>query len=287
MTKHPVVSIIFPTLNGWEDTRRCLQSISKLNYPKNKIEVIVVDNASKKTQNSKLKTQNYNLKLKIIRNNTNFGFARAVNQGIKRAQGDYIFVTNNDMIFSRSFLSELVGFAEKNPTVGIVGGKIYYQKPENKLLFTGLSFNPWTGSIKKLPNPNQTKETEWVQGCTMLVKKDVVKKIGIFDPDYFYTFEDLDFCKRAKKAGFKIFYFPKAVAWHKEGGTIDKMGFRKKAYELYKAKFRYIFKNCSPLQILSTTLIQFFVVAPYRKLIVRDKYFFIRPMIKGYLDNLI
>jgi GT2 family glycosyltransferase len=291
----PKVSIIIPTFNGWEDTKECLRSIIKLSYPQAKIEVIVVDNDSadgtvekiKKLQNSLPaqagKTPSF--KIKLIESRTNLGFARAANQGIKKASGDYLFIINNDMVFDKNFLAYLINFMEKDEKIGIAGGKIYSQKSK-KIVFSGHTFNPWTGEIINLPQPNQTKESDWIQGCTMLVKRKVVDQIGLFDPSFFFSFEDLDFCRRAKRAGFKIIYYPKAIAWHKEGSTIDKMGFRKKALELYKAKFYYLFKNCTLLQITTSTLAQFLIIAPYRKFIIKDQYFFIRPVLSGYLYNL-
>lgn len=281
----PQISVIFPNYNGRKDTFICLRSLSKLTSSQKRLEVIMVDNGS--TDDSVKAVKKRFPETKIISLAQNLGFARAVNKGIKKAKGDYIFIINNDIIFDKKFLTVLVDFMEKNPEVGITGGKIYYQKPKNKILFSGIKFNPWTGSISKLPHPNRTKESEWIQACAMLVKRQVIDKIGLLDEGFFYTFEDLDFCQRAKRAGFKIMYFPRAVAWHKEGATIDKEGFRKKAFELYKAKFYYIFKNCSLPQIITSTLFQFLLVAPFRRLIRKKPPFFLRPMVTGYFYNLI
>jgi len=302
MNKH-LASIICPVYNNWPDTKQCLKSISDLDYPKDKLEVIIVDNGSldgtiqnlipsngssdlrsRQSQISKLKTKTFSLKL--IENKHNVGFAKAINQGIKISQGEYLLIINNDVVLAKNYLLLLVDYLECHSDTGIIGGKIYYQKPKNKLLFSGLKFNPWTGSINKLPRPNQIKETQWVQGCAMLIKKQVIDRIGLFDEDYFYSFEDFDFCQRAHRAGFNIIYNPKAIAWHKEGATIDKMGFEKKAYELYKSKARYISRYCSRLQIVCLLIIQFLIVAPYRKLILRDEYFFVRSMLAGYWYSL-
>lgn len=281
----PRISVVFPNYNGRSDTLECLHSLSLLSYPQGNIETIMVDNAS--TDGSIEAVKKHFPKVKIIPLKNNLGFAKAVNKGARIAKGDYILVINNDMIFDKNFLTVLVDFMEKNPKVGIAGGKIYYLKPKNKILFSGLKLNPWLGSIHRLPNPNQIKESEWIQGCAMLIKRGVIKKIGLFDPSFFFSFEDLDFCRQAKRVGFKIIYHPGAVAWHKEGATINKEGFRKKALELYKAKFYYIFKNCSLPQIITSTLFQFLLVAPFRRLIRKKPPFFIRPMVAGYFYNLI
>lgn len=279
----PKISIIFPNYNGKNDSLACLQSISLLSYPQQDIETIMVDNAS--TDGSIEAIEKHFPDVEIIPLKKNVGFAAAVNEGIRVSTGNYIFIINNDIIFDKEFLTVLVDYMEKNPEVGIAGGKIYYQVPKNKILFCGTKFNPWLGSIHRLPNPNRTKESEWIQGCAMLIKRLVIEKVGLFDEEFFFSFEDQDFCRRAKRAGFKISYYPTAIAWHKEGATIDREGFIKKNIELYKSKFRYIFKHSSPPQIISSLLVQFFVVPLYRKLILKDKYFAIFPIFIGFFKS--
>lgn len=283
----PLVSIIIPIHNGKEDTLKCLKSLARLSYPKRNLEIIVVDNVSSDGSVEAIEKYGHKLpSIKIITNRTNLGFARAVNQGIKKSTGDFIFVINNDIVFDKNFLSTLADYLSDNPRVGIVGGKIYYSKPKNKLLYQGLKFNPWTGQIIKQTEPSKLKETEWVQGCAMLVNSSVIEKIGVFDPGFFFSFEDADYCLRAKKAGFDIIYNPKAVGWHKESASIDRFGIRRKAEELYKAKWRYIFKNSAIPQIFTSTLIQFLVIAPTRKLVIKQPPFFVRPMLSGFFYNL-
>jgi len=280
----PKISIVFPTHNGKFDTLKCLKSLSSLSYPSPQMEIIMVDNAS---SDSSIETVKKKFpRVKIIPLEKNIGFAAAINKGITVSGGDYIFIINNDMIFDKEFLTVLVESMERDSKLGIAGGKIYYQVPKDKILFCGVKFNPWLGSIHRLSNPDQTKESEWIQGCAMLIKKTVVEKVGLFDEKFFFSFEDQDFCQRAKKAGFKIIYHPKAVAWHKEGATIDREGLQKKATELYKAKFYYLFKNCSLLQIITATLFQFLLIAPVRRLLFKNPPFFVRPMLTGFFYNL-
>ena len=287
----PKVNIIIPVYNNSADTKKCLVSLSKLVYSKNRIIINIIDNAStddtlKAIASTRNNLRHLGLKIKTIINKKNLGFAGAVNQGIRARVCDYYFVINNDITFAGNHLQTLIEYIENHPQVGIIGGKVYYQKPKGKLLFSGLKFDPWTGSIIRLPDSNSTKESGWIQGCDMLIAKKVIDKIGYFDEDYFFSFEDTDFCQRANRAGFKIIYFPKAIAWHKESGTIDTFGQSRKAYELYKAKFTYIFKRSSLAQIFSSILVQFLVVAPYRRLFLRDKYFFFGSLYRAFVYNL-
>ena len=131
----PYISIIFPTHNGWQDTQECLKSIAKINYPQEKIEVIVVDNASKdikdqklpihdfvSTRSGKIKKTYKKLNIQFILNKRNLGFAKAVNQGLRKTKGEFLLVTNNDVVFDKEYLNKLVKFLSEHPKVGIVGG---------------------------------------------------------------------------------------------------------------------------------------------------------------------
>lgn len=288
----PSITIIVPTHNGYQDTKRCLISIKELTYPNNKISTIVVDNNSTDSTPRKIKKYFPIVKLYILKKN--LGFAKAVNIGLKKFKTDYYLIANNDVVFDKNFLSVLIKTMEKNKKIGIAGGKIldiksYKQRStdSNKgLRFIGMKFNPWTGAIKQLPFPNKPKETQWVQGCAMLISKKTINTIGLFNPNYFFSFEDLDYCQRAKTAGFIIFYQPKAFSWHIESSTIDRFGLKKKAYELYKAKFYYIFHNSTPLQVVSSILYQFIIIAPIRTFIIKNPPFFLKPMLKGFFHNI-
>ncbi len=283
LTNLSLVSVIIPIHNGKRDTIACLKSLTNLSYPRHMLEIIIVDNHSSDGSASYIK-KNYP-QINILSLDTNNGFAKAVNKALRIAKGSYFFLVNNDVILEKNYLQLLLTFMEQDPTIGIAGGKIYSQIT-NTISFCGNTFNPWTGAIQKLPKPNVVKESQWIEGSSMLIKKSVVKKIGFFDPAYFYTFEDVDFCLRAREKGFKVMYYPKAIAWHKEAATIDRFGQDAKASELYKAKFYYIFHHCSLPQILSSTLWQFLFILPIRKFFKKTPYFAIRPMIASYWYNL-
>lgn len=258
----PKVSIIFPIFNGWLDTKECLESIEQLNYPKEKLEVIVVDNGStdgsqKVIKSIKSKSESKGIKFTLIENKANLGFAKAVNNGVRKAKGEYLLITNNDVVFDKNYLKNLVEFLEKNPNVGIVGGKVYYKNPKDKIAFGGAKFDFFTGVLKPNLKPDETFETDWVSGCDMLIRKEVIEKIGDFDKKFFFYFEDLDLCLRAKKSGYKVIYYPKAILWHGEGQSIDKEDWRKKSEFYYQGKTRILFKHASKIQLISSLVFEF------------------------------
>ena len=120
MTKS--ISIIFPTFNNWSLTEQCLRSINNLNYPKDKTEIIVVDNHSKDRTVPNIKKMF--LKVKILPQKSNLGFAKAINVAAKKAEGYFLFITNNDVTFTPDFFDKLITFANSDPKIGVCGGKI-------------------------------------------------------------------------------------------------------------------------------------------------------------------
>lgn len=278
---YPRVSIIFPNYNGGDEPLKCLRSIHKLNYPKDKLEIIVVDNGSK--DGSDLKIRQKFAGVKLIKNHQNLGFARAINQGVKIAKGHLIFITNDDIIFEKNSLKNSVDYLLDHPDVGIVGGKIYFKNLPEKISSCGYIMNKWTGHILPAPNPKIEKEPDWVQGCAILISKKLLNKIDNLDPNYFFYFDDFDLCYRVRDAGFKVVYFPQAVFWHDEGKTSNKYKHIKYLY-WYRGKIYFLIKHLPILNIASILLLQTLVVAPYRALVSHDKTFV--PLLKALLFNI-
>lgn len=278
----PSISIIFPVFNGLSDTIRFLNSTKKINYS-GKIEIILVDNAS--TDNTTSKIARLFPRVKIISNKTNLGFAKAINIGAKKAMGDLLFITNNDVVLEKSTLSILVNALLKSEDYGVVGGKVLSFNKKN-ISFCGARFNFWLGTLHKLNNPKIITETHWVTGCCLLIKKSLFNKLKGFDEGFFFSFEDFDLCIRLKKLGFKIIYEPKSVIYHSESSTIDRFGADKKLEELYKAKYRFVFKNLKTYHVISILLFQLALILPYRRIFMRKPYFRITPLIRGLWWNL-
>lgn len=278
----PKVSIIFPTLNGWQDTQECLESITKLDYPKEKIAIIVVDNGS--TDKTVPLIKQYFPQVKLFPKKKNLGFAKAVNLGIKKSKCEYLLISNNDVIFAKDYLLNLVNFLEENPGVGIVGGRIYYKQPKKKIAFSGAKFNFYTGTLKLGPTPNEISETDWVSGCNLFIRRRVLKKIGNFDEKFFFYFEDLDLCLRTKKAGYKVIYYPRAIQWHDEGAAISQGKWQKKSEYYYYGKTRILFKYATKIQLISALLFQFLLGLPFHLLILKHNNY--PAAIKALVNNL-
>jgi len=215
------VSIIILNWNGYRDTAECLESLKKIKYSNHNI--IVVDNGS--TDGSPEKIEREHPEVRLIRNKDNLGFAEGNNVGIRAAladNADHVLLLNNDTIVDENFLAELVGAAENHPQYSIFGPKIFYYADPTRIWFAGGMLSGWTGRPYMLgkdqkdgENYSQTKEVDFITGCAMMVRRDVLENVGSLDADYFNNVEDVDFCLRASSKGYRSFYVPASVVYHK------------------------------------------------------------------------
>ncbi|HEB01512.1 MAG TPA: glycosyltransferase family 2 protein [Candidatus Portnoybacteria bacterium] len=215
---NPKVTIIILNWNNWPDTLKCLESIKKINYPN--YQVILVDNGSEE------KIEVENPKLKVIYNEENLGFTGGNNIGIKEAldrQTDYILLLNNDTIVEPDFLKELVKVGESDSRFGILGPQIYFFNQPQKIWFAGGKLN-WLktkgthldlGKVESGHPAPKPKIVDYITGCCLLVKSEVVKKIGLMDEKYFLYYEDTDWNLKAQKAGYLSVLVPQSKIWHK------------------------------------------------------------------------
>ena len=167
------------------------------------------------------KNLNSNNKLILIKNDCNYGFSEGNNIGInfslRMLNSDYILLLNNDTIIDKNCLTELVSFASNNKEVGIVGPKVCYYDNPDKVAYIGHNVNLCTGRIfdPEIINPSLPLKIDYVVGCGLLIKTDVIKDIGMLDPNYFLYYEDVDLCLRARNSGYGVFYIPSSKIWHK------------------------------------------------------------------------
>lgn len=217
----PLVYIIVLSWNGKADTLECLRSLKELVYPNYK--VFVIDNASSDGTAEVVHTEFPDVEMII--NKENLRFAGGNNIGIEYVLSngtDYILLLNNDTTVDKYFLQKLVDTAESNSKIGMVGPKIFYFNDPNRIWYAGGKIEWWKGwlshiGVRELDKGqyNQTKETDFISGCCILVKREVVEKIGMLDTAYYIYGEDVDWCVRANRAGYKLIFEPQAKIWHK------------------------------------------------------------------------
>jgi|SRR3989338_609345 len=251
--RNPKVFIILVNWNGIDDTEECLESIKPVNY--RNYEVVLVDNGSKDNQAEVIK-QKYP-SIHVLKNKTNTGFVVANNQGIEFARennADYYLLLNNDTVVDPDFLNILIDYAEKNHDTGILSPKILYYK-SNKIWSMGGKISYLTGisiMIGKGKNSslfNKVISPDFLTGCAMLIKKEVIEKIGLLDPIYFAYYEDVDYCYRAREKGFRLKTIPKSEVAHKKSASSGITGSDKicplQAYYWGRNSLIFAYKNLS------------------------------------------
>ncbi len=235
------VFVVVLHYKGRQFTRKCLSSLEKIKTTGFSLKTVVVDNCSPEPI-EKLKKEFE--KVVFLKNSQNLGFAEGNNVGIRevlKKKADYVLVLNNDTTVDKDLLSELVRTAEKDKKIGIVAPKIYFApgyeyhqsryKPseQGKVFWYAGGKIDWQNvlcshrgvdEVDKGQYDKQTN-TDFVSGCAMLVKRQVFEKIGLLNKRYFLYLEDVEFCQRAKKAGFKVVYVPKAKIWHFNAGSSE------------------------------------------------------------------
>lgn len=211
MMENSKISVVIITRDRKTELAECVRSI--LNQTKKVDEIIVVDNASKEKVKKTSGT-------KVVRSETNLGGAGGRNLGLYHTSGKYILFMDDDAVADMNMVKELLGVIKKDLKIGIVQPKIYEKERPDFIQGVGHGINLKTGRVfgigvheKDVGQYEKIMEIP-MAGCTWMVNRIVFNKIGDYDEDIFIPYEDSDFSFRTKKAGYKIFYVPKAKAWH-------------------------------------------------------------------------
>lgn len=226
--KNPTVAIIILNWNGKDDTIECLESLKHITYPN--YEILLVDNGS--TDGSVGCFRERYPGMEIIENGTNLGFAEGNNVGIRRAMdegADYVLLLNNDTVVDLEFLGELVKVAEGDERIGIVGPKICYYDNPTIVWSVGGKINFFTSSIGNYgdgivqTNFTGVENVDYVSGCALLIKNEVIMNIGLLDKDYFLYFEETDWNVRAHNHGYISVVNRDTRILHKSGASVKKV----------------------------------------------------------------
>ena len=228
------VSIIILNYNKTQDTIDCLKSLKNQTYEN--FEILLLDNGSEYNSYLELKREleqfKEDLEIVLIRNKVNLYFAGGNNKALKMANGDYICLLNNDTIVSPAFIEIMVEFLEKNPDAGMISPKIKVYKNRNYIWYAGASVNLRKANVSVLrggyeSDPqnqkyNEVELTDYAAGTALFLKKEVIDNIGLLDEIFFMYFEETDWNLRAKKKGYKIYYVPTTIIYHKVSPILGK-----------------------------------------------------------------
>ncbi len=239
------LSIIIVNFNTRDFLKNCLKSIFD---QAGKFEVWVVDNAS--SDGSVEMVEREFPQVKLIKNKENTGFAKANNLALKMANGQFVFLLNSDTILKEQTLNKIINFLRNKSEAGAIGvkllnadgktqpsaGKFYSIFNALIMLVGGERF----GLLRS--SPLRISEVDWVSGAALIVRKDILDKVGLLDENFFMYMEEVEWCFRIKKAGFKIFFYPDAEVIHYERGSSSKSV---SIWGIYKG-LAYFFKKHKP-----------------------------------------
>jgi len=227
------LSIIVLNYKKPDLTMNCLTSLFKQfgkEFSEDIFEVIIVDNASGdesvRVLKEAIQTKKYK-NIKLIVNSENSGFSKGCNLGAKDATGKYILFLNNDTTVKDKGILKMTEYMKINPEVSILGGQLKKPNGENQpsagkfyslfntfLLLIGMQK---FGISDK--NPKNISEVDWVKGALFMIRKDIFEKLSGFDEKIFMYTEDMEFCYRAKKQGFKTYFYPDVSIIHEDQGS--------------------------------------------------------------------
>ena len=245
------VSVVIPNYNGRNYLRNCIDSLMGQDYLN--FETIIIDNASQDDDYHWIKEEYEEIVFKRL--DKNYGFSRAVNEGIKLAQGEYVLLLNNDTVLEEYFLKEIVKAVEVDERIFAVSSKMinYHQREimdDAGDEYTVLGWTLKRGDGKSVKD--YTKACRVFSACAgaALYRKKVFDEIGYFDEHFFAYMEDVDISYRARIYGYYNVYCPKAKVYHIGSAT---SGSR---YNVFKVKLAarnniyMAYKNMPILQLL-------------------------------------
>lgn len=219
MKDRPLVYAVTLNWNRPGDTIECLETLAEQTYPN--LRVLVVDNGS--VDDSVARITARFPEIDMVQSTKNRGFAAGANLGLRRALeagAELVLLVNNDTLIEQQALSRLI--AQAGPGVGILAPIIYYAEDQDRVWSAGGRIHPWTldkyhdyqvqihGSEQA-----EAEDRDFVTGCGMLLTRQMLEKVGLFDERFFMYYEDADLCMRVRRAGFSILVVPSAKMWHK------------------------------------------------------------------------
>lgn len=260
------LSFIIVNYNTKDLLFNCLNSISIAIEDINNLvyEIIVVDNAS--VDGSSEMVIKIFPTVKIVQNFVNNGYAYAVNKGIESALGKYLFLLNSDIILTHNCLPPLLKFMKDNPKTGLVGPQLFYPNgdlqrsyghiPSLRKIFLDFVFinfvSEWIKILLRKLGYNfdiKPKSVDYIDGASMLIRRELVQEIGYFDVRFFFYAEDVDFCFRAHRMKWDVVFVPQSKIIHIRGASSVKKDEISFNAQREKANLQFIKKHYNRINV--------------------------------------
>ena len=274
-------TVVIPNYNGLKFLKPCLESLKR--QTEQDFALIIIDNASTDGSIEFIKEEYSSIKL--ILNQENLGFSKAVNQGIAATKTPYVILLNNDTVVQENFVKELVKVMDENPSCFSASSKMLSYHEKEKIDDAGDMINLFGWSFQR---GNAHKEEEYCQkkevfsACAgaAIYRMEILEKIGVFDPLHFAYLEDMDLGFRAKRYGYKNLFCPEAVVYH--------IGSATSGSSLSEFKVRLTARNQIFLWYKNMPLLQIIINLPFLLLgtLLQCIMFGKRGFLQSYFDGL-
>jgi GT2 family glycosyltransferase len=241
-----MVSVVIVNYRGADDTIECLSSLRSLDWPQDRMQVVVVDNASGDGSAERIAAAAPDVTLIASRENT--GFAGGCNLGAANAHGEYIAFINPDARPHPAWLSEAVNVLQSEPNVGCVASKVLDWDGKRidyvggNINFVGQGYKLEAGDVDD-GRYDKPRRVLFPTGSAMVVRTQIFRRLGGFDEQYFMFFEDVDFGWRLNLLGHDVRYVPSSVVFHRHHTAIEKFGSYREHYLLARNSLLSIYKN--------------------------------------------
>jgi hypothetical protein len=287
----PSVAAIVLNYNGREVTLQALASLTALDH--RPLEIVVVDNGS--TDGSYEAVAAAFPEVTQLRTEVNLGPAGGANLGVRHALDrghDYLLILNNDIEVAPDMVTEMVRAAESDPAIGVVGPKAYFYWDRERIWTAGgrIAFREAVTKERGTGEPDRgqfdrDEETGYVNGCAQLVKRAVFEEVGLWDPIYHLSFEDADFCLRARRAGWRSWYAHRARLWHMV--SVSTGPYRApKTYQTARSTAIFVRRYARPWQwVTAVAMILLSLPVAFVRELVRGNASAVGAKVRGFFDG--
>ncbi len=247
MANEPLVSVVLVNFRGAHDTLEAISGLKALNWPKDSLEIVVVDNASGDNSVEVLRSGAPDIVL--VESDTNSGFAGGCNLGVQRSRGEVVAFLNNDAKPDPDWIVRGVETLMSGPRVGAVASRVLDWEGNTidyagaGLTWYGMGYRPLSGHPANRKKEATRGPVLFGTGSAMIVRRDVYEDLGGFDEDFFMFFEDVDFGWRLNLRGYEYLYEPDSLVFHKHHQSMKGVGSHKEEYLLERNALMCLYKN--------------------------------------------
>ena len=285
------LAIIIVNWKQYELTIKCLSSVYKSKFKD--FEIVLVDNESN-TEKLKNLLKNFK-KIKVFQNDENLGFGAANNIAINYAiqnNFEYLMLLNNDTEVDENFILPLLNIINNDNLIGAVQPLIMNYNIKNSIWSAGGYVNKFFGYTSTNKNSNGNLKLDWITGCCMLLKTDLIKKVGLIDENFFAYYEDVDWSLRIKDLGYSLKLVNTSLVYHYGSKSSENSSFEgslspKVHYLNFKNHLYLLRKHHKKFNLLGLILYQFIKLFFYSiYFILRFRFNKLRIIYKGLNDGL-